>query len=145
MGKEEKKIEVVKKEIVKLNSKFHNKQLLLDGFYKQLMQTGFVYKQCLLISIFPDGTNTYCGQIIRQDGHVFDFDIDLDSSKYTSWKDITKNFREIYEKNKINRPWLKEVVANKMFNEYKTPYFNNSIGVFLFRQGVYKTVKKYGR
>jgi hypothetical protein len=119
MDKEAKKVEVVKKEIVELNTKFHDKQLLSGGFYKQLMQSGFVCKQCLLISIFPDGTNTYCGQIIRQDGHVFDFDIDLDSSEYTSWKDITENFRETYGKNKINRPWLKEVVADKMFGELR--------------------------
>lgn len=108
--------EVVKKEIVELNDRFHNKQLLNDAFYQQLMQMEFAYKQCFLISVFPDGSNTYCGQIIRQDGHIFEFDIDLDSAEYSSWKDVTETFRQICDKNKSNKPWLREVMAYSIFS-----------------------------
>lgn len=117
MNKDANKIEVIKKEIVELNSKFHTEQLLTDVFYKQLIQSGFLFKQCLLISIFPDGSNTYCGQIIRQDGHIFTFDVDLDSSEYSLWKDVTEDFFQTCEKNKAIKPWLKEIVAYRIFRE----------------------------
>jgi len=115
MDKSGNKIEDVEKEIVDINNKFHAKQLLTDTFYKQLIEAGFLYKQCLVISIFPDGENTYCGHLIRQDERIFEFDVDLDSSEYSSWKDVTKDFFQIYEKNKKTKPWLKEVVAYRVF------------------------------
>ena len=67
MGMGSIKAELMKEELVELNDKFHNKKLIGDTFYRQLMQAGFAYSQCILISIFPDGGNTFCGQIIRQD------------------------------------------------------------------------------
>lgn len=94
----EKKTDLVKKELVKLNEKFHKKLLMDEAFYKQLIQGGFVYHQCLLVSIFPDSCNTYSGKIIRQDGNVFEFDIDLNSAEYTSFKDVTDIFQELYKK-----------------------------------------------
>ena len=112
-----KQIESVKSELAELNNKFHDKSLLTDSFYKQLMQAGFAYSQCILVSIFPDSSNTYCGQIIRQDGNVVEFDIDLDSAEYSSWKDITDDFRKTCEKNSRAKPWLKEVVAFNLFHE----------------------------
>jgi len=117
MGTGTKKIESVKDELVELNNKFHDKTLLADAFYKQIMQAGFAYSQCILVSIFPDGSSTYCGQIIRQDGNVLEFDIDLDSSEYSSWKDITDDFRRIVESKSRTKPWLKEVVAYNLFCE----------------------------
>lgn len=121
MNKDANKVEFIEKEIVELNSKFHAKQLLTDIFYKQLIQSGFLFKQCLLISIFPDSCNTYCGQIIRQDGHIFTFDVDLDSSEYSIWKDVTEEFIQTYDKNKTIKPWLKEVVTYRMFSCIKGP------------------------
>lgn len=115
MEAEAKKIESVKNKLVELNKKFHDKSLLNDAFYKQLMQAGFAYSQCILVYIFPDSSNTYCGQIIRQDGKVLAFDIDLDSAKYTSWKDITDDFRKTCESSSSAKPWLKEVVAFNLF------------------------------
>jgi len=115
MNKDANKVEGIEKEIVELNSKFHAKQLLTNTFYKQLIQSGFLLKQCLLISIFPDGSNTYCGQIIRQDGHIFTFDVDLDSPEYSLWKDVTEEFLQTYDKNKTIKPWVKEVVTYRMF------------------------------
>ena len=67
------------------------------------------------MSIFPDGSNTYCGQIIHQNGEVFEFDIDLDSNQYSSVKDITKYFKDVVSKKSVGEPWAKEVVAYKLF------------------------------
>lgn len=114
---EGKKVKAAKEELIQLNDKFHKSSLVTEAFYNQLMQRGFAYRQCLLVAIFPDGSNTYCGQLIRQDGNVFDFDIDLDSAEYSSWKDVTDSFRQIYERNKAAKPWLKEVVAYNLFKE----------------------------
>jgi len=112
-----KKRESVKEELVELNDKFHKKALLNESFYKQLMQNGFAYHQCLLVHIFPDSSNTYCGKIIRQDGHVIEFDVDLDFGGYSAWEDVTDDFQEVWKKNKITQPWLKEVVAYNLFLE----------------------------
>ena len=98
MKVEVKKIDSVKDELVELNNKFHEKYLLFDAFYEQLIQAGFGYNRCILVSIFPDGRNTYCGQIIRQDGQIVKFDIDLDSAEYSSWEFITNDFRKKFEK-----------------------------------------------
>jgi hypothetical protein len=114
-----KKLESVKEELIELNDKFHKKLLVTDAFYKQLMQSGFDYRHCLLVSIFPDSSNTYCGKLIRQDGNVFEFDIDLDSAEYSSWEDVTYSFQEFCERNKAAKPWLKEVVASNLFNELR--------------------------
>lgn len=121
MGMGTKKVESVKEELVELNDKFHKKQLVGDTFYKQLMQAGFAYSQCILISIFPDGGNTYCGQIIRQDGNVIKFDIDLDSAEYSCWENITDSFNRLYDKDKLAKPWLKEVVAYSLYRELISP------------------------
>ena len=116
-----KKVETVREELIELNDKFHKKQLIGDVFYRQLMQTGFAYRQCILVSIFPDGGNTYGGQIIRQDGNVIKFDIDLDSDEYSCWEDITDSFNRLYEKDKLAKPWLKEVVAYNLYRELILP------------------------
>lgn len=117
MSAEARKIESAKKEVVDVNTKFHQKTLLDSEFYRQLMQAGFIYSECILISIFPDGSNTYCGKIIRQDGRVIEFDIDIDASDYSRWADITDTFHGIYEKNKKSKPWMKEVVAYDLFQD----------------------------
>lgn len=114
---EMKKVESAKEELIQLNEKFHKKLLVTEVFYKQLMQNGFAYRQCLLVSIFPDSSNTYTGALIRQDGNVFEFDIDLDSAEASSWENVTDSFLEQCERNKVVKPWLKEVVAYSLFNE----------------------------
>ncbi len=115
MSNEVKKVESATEEIAELNRKFHGKLLLSDEFYKQLMQAGFAYRQCLLMSVFPDSANTYCGKIIKQDGDVIEFDIDLDNSEYSSWENVTADFRGLYEKNRNAKPWIKEVVGYDLF------------------------------
>jgi hypothetical protein len=114
-----KKIESVKKELIELNRKFHNRLLFPEGFYEQLLNENFICKNCVLISVFPDGSNTYCGQIIRQDGAVFEFDIDLSSPEYSFWQDITDNFTHIVTSNNVLKPWLSEIVAKSLHQEYQ--------------------------
>jgi len=45
---------------------------------------GFICEKSVLVSLFPDGGNTYCGKLINQHGILYEFDIDLDDFKY-SW------------------------------------------------------------
>lgn len=113
----DKDVEFVKLDLIEMNKKFHDKLILNEAFYEQLRQNGFVFSKCFLISIFPDSGKTYCGKIIRQDGSAFEFDVDLDSPEYSSWENVTDSFQKLYEKNKIEKPWLEEVVACKLFNE----------------------------
>ena len=119
MSNETKKIKSVSDELIELNRKFNERLLLTDEFYKQLMQAGFAYNQCVLVSIFPDSSNTYCGKIIKQDGDVIDFYIDLDDLESSSFENITTSFMQLYEKNHNAKPWLKEVVAYDFFLKLK--------------------------
>jgi len=104
-----------------LNNKFHEKLLVTDAFCQQLIQAGYAYRQCLLVSIFPD-SSTYCGKIINQGGNVTEFDVDLDAAEYSSWEDVTDSFREIYEKNRTIKPWLREVVAYNLYDELRSTF-----------------------
>lgn len=81
------------------------------------MQAGCAYYTSILISLVPDGGNTYFGRIIRQDGQVFDFDLDLDTPRMSSWRDVTNEFRQICGRNRTTKPWSEEVVASELFRE----------------------------
>ena len=78
--------------LVKLNEYFHSHKILPSSFYQQLMQAGFQSAKSVMIGLVPDGSNTYFGKIIRQDGRVFEFDMDLDSSEYFIMEDITDEY-----------------------------------------------------
>ncbi len=113
-------IGTLKDELIKLNKLFHSRSLLSSNFYSQLMQKGFVYQNCILISIFPDGSNTYCGVIINQEGCVFDVDVDLDFPDYSVWRDITKEFKNSYnnaKKNVRSKSFQKEIIAFDLYKE----------------------------
>lgn len=109
------KVESVRNDLIELNKKFYEKSLLPEAFYKQLMQAGFAYSQCVVISIFPDGSNTYCGKLISQEDSVIEFDVDLDSCEYSSWEDVTDTFRKTYKENEKSKPWATEVVAYDLY------------------------------
>lgn len=106
-------------ELIELNSKFHNQTILTDEFYRQLVQAGFLYRQSILISIVPDGSNTFFGQLIQQDGDVVEFDVDLDCEDYSSWKDVTDSFRQVIEKHRRNKSWSREAVAYSLFEKLR--------------------------
>lgn len=114
MNKKQTKIDIMENETLKLNESFHDKSLLNESFYSQLVQKGFKYTKCVLVSIFPDSSNTYCGIIIKQDGSIFEFDLDLDSPKFSIWEDITNDFTSNYIKKKRNLH-SKEATAYNLF------------------------------
>lgn len=116
---ETRKVKVIKEEILILNEKLQKKSLATESFYTWLNKNGFAWRHCILISMFPDGGGTYYGMIVRQDGEVFEFDIDLDFLESSSLVNITNSFHELLNKNKITRPWLKEVIAYDLFFELK--------------------------
>lgn len=103
--------------IVDLNDRFRNRELLPGEFYEQFETKGFNLPGCVLVSIFPDGDDTYCGRVIRQDGDVFKFDVDLAASCYSSWTNITVEFKTLYEKRRLTKPWSSDVVAFDIFKE----------------------------
>lgn len=95
--------ETTEAELLDLNEKFHCKKLLPEEFYNQLIKKGITYKNSFLVSIFPDGNETYCGLIITQDKKIFEFDIDLCDSKYSNWINKTDDFQQRIKKNKKSK------------------------------------------
>jgi hypothetical protein len=106
--------DAARRELVELNNRFRDRKLASPSFYSQLMQAGFAYAACVLVSLVPDGANTFIGKVIRQDGRVFEFDVDLDSPQFTTWRDVTDEFREGLKTGRI-KPWSAEKMA---FDEY---------------------------
>ncbi|MGM8225395.1 hypothetical protein ACSV5M_02345 [Cellvibrio sp. ARAG 10.3] len=95
--------EITETELLDLNEKFHCKKLLPEEFYNQLINKEIAYKNSFLISIFPDGNETYCGLIITQDKQIFEFDLDLRDSKYSNWINKTEDFQQKIAKNKKSK------------------------------------------
>jgi len=111
------KNESVRSEIVELNQRFHDKELLSDSFYEQLLKLGFVYCQCVLVNIFPDSGNTYCGIIIKQDGSVLEFDVDLDTPGCSRFSDITDSFQKMRTERSKTKSWKKVLIAFDFFQK----------------------------
>jgi len=71
----------------------------------------------ILISICPDGDNTYFGSLINQLGEVFSFDIDCDDEKYSRWGSmgsVTSYKSMLHGKLK---PWDAEGIAIDIFEK----------------------------
>lgn len=112
-----KKLDFVRGGIIELNDKFQKRELGNGDFYKFFSDNGFIVSRCTLVSLFPDGNGTYCGKVIRQDGRVFNFDMDINSGDDSFMEDITDDFLVIYRENRESKPWLIEVVSYDLFNE----------------------------
>ncbi|WP_462180461.1 hypothetical protein [Pseudoalteromonas gelatinilytica] len=89
-------------EIHALNEKFWNHQLINGDFYEQLKQFDFDVCNCVLVKVFPDSANTYCGVLVSQDGNVYEFDLDLEDSNYSSITNISDFFMAEYKNEKKN-------------------------------------------
>ena len=113
------KLSVAYSEVKALNDKFRNKLLLTDEFYVQLKHFGFKLKNSVIISLIPEGGNTYSGVLIRHEGKVFEFDLDLDDVNYSQLDDVTNDFLSEYDRMKKVKPWMVEVVAYELFKELK--------------------------
>ena len=111
------KIDKTREEVNLLNKQYHARHLASTEFYSQLESHGVLINASVLVSLVPDGSNTYFGMIITQDQTIFSFDIDLDNSKYSTWEDVTDQFHIELRNKTRNKPWAVEVVAYKIFNE----------------------------
>ncbi len=91
--------------------------MLPSSFYDQLRDKDFEYLKCVLVNVFPDDFNSYCGRIIRQDGRIFKFDLEMDEKESSLWDDVTDKFLETYRQLRKSKPWTVEVVAVQLFNK----------------------------
>lgn len=98
-----------------LNQEFHARALVDERLYQQLEARRCVVAACVLVSICPEGGDTYFGQIIRQDGRVFEFDLSLDAPANAEWVDKTHEFLAAYRRHAKTKPWLEMVVAYQAF------------------------------
>lgn len=78
---------------------------------------GIQLNKSVVYELIPEGNNSYTGKVIRQDGQVFQFDLDLDDKEYTVLDKITDEFNRQYKMLKNSKPWAKEVVSLTLFKE----------------------------
>jgi hypothetical protein len=105
------RVEAAAQALAELNRRFRARELLGEAFYVEMMARGFAYPECVLVSVMPDGSNTYVGRIIRQDGRAFDFDVDLDDSALSSWTDVSESFEQDLAAGRF-KPWSPELLAH---------------------------------
>jgi hypothetical protein len=105
------KVEGARRALAELNRRFRARELVGEAFYVQMMARGFAYAECVLVWVVPDGSNTYVGKIIRQDGRVFDFDVDLDDPALSSWTDVSESFEQKLAAGGF-KAWSRELLAH---------------------------------
>ena len=110
-------VEESRKALLEVNDRFWRRGLLGPAFYAQLGEHGFDCARSLLVVAVPEGSNTYSGNIIRQDGRVFEFDVDLDLPHLSQWEDITQSFLNKCRRLEPVEPWADPVVALALFGE----------------------------
>ena len=103
--------------LIDQNQEFHEMRMLPPSFYDLLKDKNFEYLRCVLVNVFPDDFNSYCSRIIRQDGRIFKFDLEMNEKEYSIWEDVTGEFLETYNRINKSKPWSDEVIAVQMFNE----------------------------
>jgi hypothetical protein len=101
----------------KLNKDFYELKIIGNSFYGQLSDNNVDVWKSVLVCIAPDGDNTFIGTLIRQDGKVFEFDLDIEDPVYSNWTEISEQFFEVLEKNLNSKPWSDDVVAYQLFKE----------------------------
>jgi hypothetical protein len=109
-------VESAREEIRELNERFRNGALLGKSFHAQLRLHGCDPSRSVLVALVPDGANTYSGQIIKQDGSVLAFDVDLDSPDLSRWEDCTREFEQQRLRIETSKPWAPSVVAYELFH-----------------------------
>jgi hypothetical protein len=105
------RVESAARAFAELNGRFRAGELIGEAFYVEMIARGFNHAQCVLVSVVPDGANTYVGRIIRQDGRVFDFDVDLDDPALSSWTDVSESFERDLSAGRF-KPWSPELLAH---------------------------------
>jgi hypothetical protein len=107
-----------RQELVELNERFRSRHLLSKSFYAQLEQHGCDTQRSVLVELVPDGASTYSGKLIRQDGTVLSFDIDLDSPDMSKWDDVTRSFQAESRRLQRSRPRARPVIAYELLRDH---------------------------
>ena len=117
MNKGSLKVRKAKENLVQLNRMFHELDVAPIEFYQQLKSRNVDVGLSILISVCPDGDNTYFGSLINQLGSVCSFDIDCDDEKYSRW-DVGSPIESSDSLQHANaKPWDAKVIAAEMFSE----------------------------
>jgi hypothetical protein len=111
------KVERCRQELLDLNQKFRSGQLLGRSFYARLGLHGCDPKRSVLVALVPEGADTFSGKVIKQDGTVLGFDVDLDSPELSQWEDLTQKFQTETRSLLGSKPWAESVVAYALFRE----------------------------
>jgi hypothetical protein len=109
------KVEQSRHELRALNDRFRSRELLPEPFYAELRQHGCEPDRCVLVQLMPEGARTYSGKIIRHDGVVLSFDVDLDAPELSQWVDTTGEFEKENRRLAQRQPWASAVVAYELF------------------------------
>src|SRR5262245_260919 len=105
-----------RKQIKDLNSSFWTGVVLGNpddsaNLNRQLEQLGIVIRKSVLIDLFPDGENQFEGRLIRQDGQICSFSIDLEDSASAGLSVETEKL------DRTLKPWSPEILAREFFLE----------------------------
>lgn len=112
--REGRKVDDARKALLELNRKFWGRQLLGGAFYAQLGLHGCDYRRSVVIGLVPEGARTFTGRVLRQDGTVLGFDIDLDRSESSRWEDLTQQFRDECHRLLKAKPWAPQIIASEL-------------------------------
>jgi hypothetical protein len=109
------KVKATQREILELNEKFSQRKLFGESFNETFERNGVDCKRSVLVKVIPEGSGTYTGRVIQQEGKVLKFDIDLEAADLSEWEDVTKESIADYERMLKARPWDEIVVAYQLF------------------------------
>ena len=117
MNKDSLRVREEKTNILHLNKMFHEFKVAPEEFFQQLKSRDVDIGLSILISICPDGDNTYFGSLINQFGNICSFDIDCDDEKYSRWDISSSNKLHKSPQHTKSKPWDAEVIALDLFKE----------------------------
>ncbi len=105
-----------RKQIQDLNSAFWSEVVLGNpgdsaNLNRQLEQLGIVIRKSVLIDVFPDGENQFEGRLIRQDGKICGFSVDLEDPASADLQ------VEGEPRPQALPPWSAEMLAREIFAE----------------------------
>lgn len=108
-------VEQARQELSELTGRFRKRAIVGGAFYSLVQQQGVDVEHSVLVELIPEGPNTFSGVLIRQDGAVLEFDLDLDVPAATRWKEITEEFNDSAKSLACSKPWAREVIALEFF------------------------------
>ena len=108
--------------LLKFNKSYWDESLMPVSFYNALREFGIEIGKSVMVNLIPDGDNTYVGGIIRQDGSLFEFDLDLVEPENNTWEEVPNksNKSSKLPQHTKTRPWDDIVLANELFSKIST-------------------------